>query len=252
MKRITKNIEPQALSDFKVLEPHASWKTGFKTNAGKEPNNEVRDALYIEQNGLCVYCEIDLKDGLGRSLDDFRVEHFYPENPKPEDARGDGVNYALYWGNMFGCCHGGSVKTVVDSADRHSSPDFHCDVPKSNNDWTGEILNPIVDIPESPLIFSFNEEGNMFVCNERCPPPLVDKATRTIELLNIDSEKLRKFRKGTIDKIKEQLMGVPINLLDQEMKDLAACYLLPDQDGCLEAFYSTIRWYLGPMAEEII
>ena len=79
MKRITKNIEPQALSDFKALEPHASWKTGFKTNAGKEPNNEVRDALYKEQNGLCVYCEIDLKDGLGRSC-------LLYTSPSPRDA----------------------------------------------------------------------------------------------------------------------------------------------------------------------
>lgn len=250
MKQIIKKDEPEELSIYRNKNPLDDWKNGFKKNAGKEPNDRVREALYDEQYGLCVYCEIDLKNGRGQATNDFRVEHFYPENPREEDKRNDGINYALYWPNLFGCCTGGNAKYVVDKVERYSNPDFHCDVPKGNKDLTREILNPISDIPLSPQIFDFDEEGGISVSNDRYPDDILEKARNTISYLNLDSTKLRRFRKSTINMLREQITFDSNEIMLLSMKELAECHIVPNGKNELTAFYSTIRWYLSPGLEE--
>ena len=252
MKKIVKGIEPDVLQEFRDQNPYSDWKTGFKRNAGKYANSQIRETLIHEQKGLCVYCEIDLKDGKGMALHDFRVEHFFPENPKPADRKDDGINYALHWPNMFGCCTGGNSRDVVDPNERYSNPDYNCDVPKSNHNWTQELLNPLTDIPAFPPLFSFNEEGHMSISQE-CSSTARAKAQHTISLLNLDSVKLRRFREAIIQKLREQISYIsPDALTPETLGELARSHLIPDQYGVISAFFSTIRWYLGPMAEEVL
>ncbi|EGQ9962151.1 retron Ec78 anti-phage system effector HNH endonuclease PtuB [Vibrio cholerae] len=258
MKKITKNVEPESLRLYRASNPNDDWKTGFKRNAGQDPNKEVKQALLLEQKHLCVYCEIDLKSGMGYANDDFRVEHFYPENPKDEDKRYDGINYALTWSNMFGCCHGGSMSTVVDKNERFTNPDVSCDVNKKNNDWTADLLNPLTDIPAFPSVFSFDENGNIFVNEDIQDPEIARKASKTIELLSLDSQRLIKLRKNAIDdliiKINE-LSGENFSdefLFDAVLEQLASELLLCDKESSLVPFFSSIRWYLGPAAEKIL
>ncbi|QLK46738.1 TIGR02646 family protein [Vibrio owensii] len=252
MKKIKKCDEPESLREYREANPQDDWKKGFKPNAGKQPNIDVRKALLNEQKGLCVYCEIDLKDGEGNAINDFRVEHFYPENPIEDDKRNDNVNYALHWPNMFGCCTGGSVRSVVDSAIRYTNPDFSCDVDKGNKDWTDRLLNPLVDIPAFPPIFEFNEDGNIGVKSD-CPQEIKDKAEHSVHLLKLDSDRLIKFRKSIVDKLREQLDELvnsgPMEL-DDAMELLAESHLSEDSLGNYQAFFSTIRWYLGMDAEK--
>lgn len=254
MKKITKSNEPDALNEYRELNPIDDWKKGFKRNAGKQPNIDVRQALLSEQKGLCVYCEIDLKDGGGNAINDFRVEHFYPENPKPEDKRNDSINYALHWPNMFGCCTGGNTKSVVDSDIRYTNPEFSCDVDKANNDWTSQLLDPLLDIPAFPPIFEFNEDGNMSVKAD-CPNTIKTKAEHSIILLKLDSSRPVKFRQSTIEKLRAQLMELTeVGQIEFEeaMKILAESHLSKDKDGNYQAFFSTIRWYLGPDGENYL
>lgn len=251
MKIIKKGDEPNLLSIYKRENPNSDWKNGFRQNAGAEANQSVRDALKNEQFGLCVYCEIDLKDSGGIGFDDFRVEHFFPENPKAGESRGDGINYALHWPNLFGCCTGGNVPHVVESEERYSNPHTHCDVPKMNNDWTAIILDPTVDIPAFPSLFEFNEEGTISV-SDSCPQEIKEKANKSIEYLKLNTKKIERFRSATIQKIRDELLSFPEENLPAVLNELSEAYLCPDNNGKLSPFFSTIRWYLGPAAEDVL
>ncbi|MBL5931787.1 retron Ec78 anti-phage system effector HNH endonuclease PtuB [Lelliottia amnigena] len=251
MKKIRKGDEPQLLSEYKLANPNSDWKNGFRQNAGFEAIKSVTNNLKTQQFGLCVYCEIDLKDAGGIGYDDFRVEHFFPENPKQNESRNDGINYALHWPNLFGCCTGGNTPYVVDREERYSNPDSHCDVPKSNNDWTAIILDPIADIPAFPSLFEYTESGIISV-SSHCPEDKIQKTHSTIEYLNLNSNKIEKFRGAIIQKIREELLSFPAENIQEALNELSKVYLLPNGNERLSPFFSTIRWYLGPVAEEVL
>ncbi|OMO23148.1 retron Ec78 anti-phage system effector HNH endonuclease PtuB [Vibrio lentus] len=249
MKKINKGEEPPLLDEYKKNNPDDDWKSGFKKNAGKEPNAQVKEYLTKDQLGLCLYCEIDLLSGEGFALDDFRVEHFFPENPAIKQLDND-VNHALEWSNLFGCCCGGNQRYVVDKNNRYTNPDFSCDVDKGNNDWVDLILNPLLEVPAFPLIFDYDEDGYIFVSESKCPDELRDKAHQSIFLLKLNSERLLKFRKKVIDKLREQLVSLTVV---EEMEDDDALYELAETyfEASLKypAFFSLIRWYLTEQAE---
>lgn len=249
MKKINKGIEPYHLAAYKFNYPEDNWKNGFKRNAGKDGNLQVKNALIEDQKGLCAYCEIDLKLGNGLALDDFRVEHFVPENPT-EDIN-DGVNYALSWNNLLGCCSGGNQKSIVDKESRYTNPDFSCDVPKANHNWLGVILNPVNDIPSYPRLFSYDEVTGEIQVDERiCPQEIRGQAEESIIKLKLNSERLVKFRKATLDKLAEQLQTYMLEVEeDVAIRNLAEDYF---NNELIEypAFFTAIRWYLADAAED--
>lgn len=240
-------MEPELLEQFRRENPDSDWKKGFKGNAGVEANNQVKNALIRDQKGLCAYCEIDLKCGNGQALDDFRVEHFFPENPAVPRQ----FNYALDWNNLLGCCSGGNSKSVVDSAQRFTKPDFSCDVPKANHDWTNEILNPLDDIPVFPCLFSFDEnKGEILVNSQNSEGELKRKAENSITFLNLNANRLVKFRKAVFEELAEQISKYIVEFgEDETLSILADTYFSIDGDEMYPAFYTAIRWYLGDMAE---
>lgn len=257
MKKILKGNEPYGLLKYKNTYPDDGWKKGFTRNAGAEANHEVKSALISDQGGICAYCEIDLKDGRGFALNDFRVEHFYPENPQPEDRRNDDINYALFWPNLLGCCTGGNTKYVVDAHRRYTNPEFCCDVDKSNHDWTALILNPITDIPKFPALFSFDFTNGKIMVAESCPADLKAKAEQSIALLKLNTSKLREFRVEVISILTEQLFTeADIDIDDEEiqrrMETLARAYLIRDANNILQPFFSTVRAFLGATAETVL
>ena len=248
MKKTKKGLEPRSFFEFKEANPDADWKNSFRNNAGQGAIDEVKKTLLNEQYGLCIYCEVDLKNAGGNGYDDFRVEHFFPENPKIEDKRNDGINYALYWPNLFGCCSGGNEKYVIDSAERYSNPDFHCDVPKSNKEWTSLILDPTIDVPAFPSLFEFDEEGTIFA-SRICPDEFKTKVNNTIVFLNLNSSKLKRFRAAIISSVRGFISD---QNFASSLEDLAKIYLLPNGSNNLSPFFTTIRWYLGPVGEDIL
>lgn len=257
MKKILKGNEPDGLLEYKNTYPDDNWKKGFTRNAGAEANREVKHALITDQGGICAYCEIDLKDAGGRALNDFRVEHFYPENPRPEDRRNDDINYALFWPNLLGCCTGGNTRYVVDAHRRYTNPEFCCDVDKSNHDWTALILNPITDIPAFPTLFSFDFENGSIMVAESCPAELKSKAEKSINLLKLNTPKLREFRVEVISILTEQLFAAAdIDIDDEEiqrrMETLARAYLIRDANNKLQPFFSTVRALPGVAAETVL
>ncbi|HGM5491251.1 TPA: retron Ec78 anti-phage system effector HNH endonuclease PtuB [Serratia fonticola] len=254
MKKTLKRNEPQSLINYRLMYPNDDFKKGFRKNAGAEGNREVNKALITEQGGICIYCEIDLKDANGRAINDFRVEHFFPEKPQVKDQRNDNINYALHWPNLFGCCTGGNAPYVIDAERRYTNPEFCCDVDKANHDWTDQILDPLTEIPAFPPLFEFNEIGEMKVSDDTCPENIKQKSRQTIELLNLDTPKLQKFREEVIFNLKQQIFNeFDINIdINERMETLARSYLTQNDSGMLQPFFSTIRWFLGPVAEKVL
>ncbi|MFT4927488.1 MAG: hypothetical protein ACI8WB_003599 [Phenylobacterium sp.] len=252
MKKVNKGIEPPLLNTYRTDNPDDNWKKDFKPN-NPDGDKAVKRALLADQRMLCAYCEIDLKLGHGIGLDDFRVEHFHPENPHNPPP-----NYALDWQNMLGCCSGGNARGVTNSNTRFTSPDHSCDVPKGNHVWDDLILNPLHDVPTFPRLFKFAEQDDdganyspIVVDETRCPVSFQNKAQSTIDRLHLNANRLKRFRFTAIDTLKEQLIELEQQMSEEEaLEELAQLYFPEDANEPWPAFFTTIRWYLADVAEQ--
>ena len=246
MKKVSKGSEPAKLAAFRNRNPHSEW-AAFKSN--KLAKQELQQKVKGDQGGLCAYCEINLKEADSSGEADFRVEHFHPKSDNSTP-----YNWHLDWQNLLGCCHGGSQSNVVESNDRFSSPDHSCDVPKADNDWDQIILNPI-SIPSSSCLFSFaRADGSISVNHATCDQENVDKvkAQATIDNLRLDSPRLRRLRKATLDGVNAslgQLMQQGLSIEDARAQ-LAKGLLKKNSDGHWPRFFSSLRDYLGDAAEQ--
>jgi uncharacterized protein (TIGR02646 family) len=250
MKKVNKSmLVPQGLDDYLQENPNDTW--GDFRNNDQAAHKVVQNTLRSDQRGLCAYCEIDLARYHGVGHDDFRVEHFHPKKRPPEPP----PNWDLEWHNLLAVCRGGSEKYLGDNS-RSTSPDHSCDVPKNEQNLTGVILNPLEDIPAFPPIFEFDESGGMQVALN-CPELLRDKAEKTIQYLHLDlranviSHRLRRLRKAVIDNLRNQIMA-ELSMGKTEIEaasELAEIYFSSQQNSQWPAFFSCIRWYLGPSAE---
>lgn len=151
MKKVNKSGVPERLGNYLEANPNDTWEQ-LRGNA-RDVYDAIKAQLRVDQRGLCAYCEIDLADGHGVGLDDFRVEHFHPKSPHTPPP-----NRSLGWSNLLGVCTGGNAKGICLPS-RFSSPDHSCDVPKGDLDWTALILNPLTDIPSFPMLFRFDESS---------------------------------------------------------------------------------------------
>ena len=251
MKKVVKNSqEPGLLAQYRNNNPDDNWKKGFKPNS-PDGYTQVKQQLIDDQKGLCAYCEIDLKQGHGKGLDDFRVEHFHPETPHNPPP-----NHALDWNNMLGCCSGGNAKYVTESDERFTSPDHSCDVPKGNKNLTASILNPIQDIPAFPRLFKFKEQGEdagmMEIDLELCPEHHQQKAQQSMAELNLNAKRVKRFRSTVINQLREAFQhNLESGMTEDEaLRDLAELYFPVQANQHWPAFFTTIRWYLADMAEE--
>jgi len=209
MKTCLKGAVPILLEQYQIDNPSADWEQ-FK-NECQQGYKDVQDQLYLDQGNLCCYCEIDTKQGLGVGNDDFRVEHFHPKSNKSEKSNIDNAsrNWALDWQNMLGCCHGGSINTVIDNETRFvpKHAERHSDVLKGNLIWDDEILNPL-KIPAFPILFQANRrDGSLSVHEDNCHDAEVDivRANNCLhpEKLNLNSAHLNSLRKATLDALNE-------------------------------------------------
>lgn len=251
MKKILKGDEPDLLARYKHNNPNNTWDQFRNSNARK---NAVKFDVRNHQGGLCAYCEIDLKltEPANIERDDFRIEHFHPKNPEIDNTTDH--NWHLDWNNLIGCCHGGSERNVTDAANRFTSPESSCDVPKGNNNWDDEILNPLY-LPAFPALFSFGRsDGSIYVNAINCQTANMDsiKAQQSINLLRLDSGRLNRFRKKVLDNVNVQLRNRVADgmSLEDARAELAHRLLRKNDEGCWPAFFTAIRSYLGDAAEQ--
>ncbi len=246
MKKIFKGTEPSLLSTYRSTYPNNKW-VQFRNNNKRRIQTQVQ--LKNDQNGICAYCEIDLreKDATGES--DFRVEHFHPK-----DDSSTSHNWNLDWNNLLGCCHGGSQRNVTDAIIRFSSHDNSCDIPKKNKNLDGVILNPL-QLPAFPALFSCNRSSGLLIVNvANCQQAGVaeTKAQQTICELKLDAPRLNRFRATVLNALYSQLQlklstG---STLEQACSQLAQAHLCKNSQQHWPAFFTSIRSYLGKEAEQ--
>ena len=252
MKRVYKRDEaPPLLTRYKEKFPHETWEHFRRHCRGGYP--QVKQAILEDQHYLCAYCEISIKLAEEEGeLDDFRVEHFHPKS----DTLGDGHNFHLDWRNLVGVCHGGSQQNIPEADKRYSKykSDRSCDVPKAGKEITSDLLNPM-HIPAQERIFRYIEfTGKRAVDENSCPKHLKRRAENTIKELNLNAPRLMRMRKTVINELREEIeLAVARGEdLEEVLNYLAQTSLLPDIDNRDLPFFSTIRWYLGEAAENII
>ena len=226
MKRVQKSPdEPELLARYKQRYPHDTWEKFH--HRSRDGYRQVKRQLLRDQHGLCAYCEINIKltDEEDR-VDDFRVEHFHPKVGTEREER----NYHLEWKNMLGACHGGSQPKVAEADYRFSKvkEDRSCDVPKGGKFINAEILNPL-QIPAKEMLFCFDSFSGAMSVDKR-------------------------LRKAVIEVLQEQVaeltgQGVPI---EEALDQLARELLIPNSDNNYLAFFTTMRWFLGEAAENVL
>ena len=202
--------------------------------------------MISDQNGLCAYCEIDLKQTSSPTpLDDFRVEHFIPKSQNPPP------NWALEWNNLIGVCHGGRQRGVVDENQRFG--DASCDACKGGENLQGIILNPL-DLPVDRIfryeLTSLDEKGKMMVDLQNCPQEIQAQAQHSIDKLQLNVERLRRMRAAVIESLIEQIsiMTSSGKEISEVMETLLRSQLRKSNDSW-PAFFSTIRCFFGEEAE---
>lgn len=252
MKKCSKGIAPDLLALYQFENPNATWEQ-FKSEC-QEGYQALQEQLRLDQGNLCCYCEIDTKQGFGMGIDDFRVEHFHPKSATDESHS----NWSLDWQNMLGCCHGGSERYVTDNATRFVTEhtERHSDVLKANFIWDDEILNPL-QIPVFPILFKANrKDGRLSVHNNDCRDAgvSIEKVNNCLhpEKLNLNSDRLNSLRKATLDALNEQItMALSSGLtIEDAMVNLAKAQLCKNNNGHWPPFFTTIRSYLGQIAEK--
>lgn len=252
MKRVYKTPEtPEGLKRYSLRFPHETWERFRRFT--RRGYREVKQQLLQDQHGLCAYCEISimLADD-EESVDDFRVEHFYPKG----ETNFKQHNYHLDWQNLLGVCHGGSQPNVEDPEWRFSSRriDRSCDVLKGGKLISGRILNPL-QIPAEVRLFRYNEhDGRMIVDEATCPKELRKRAKNTIRELNLNAPRLMRMRLEVIRFLQDEVeAGLSCGEPFENILPLLAEHLLqPNEQGNYAPFFTLLRWYLGSEAETFL
>ncbi len=246
MKKVSKGIEPEKLNVYRQVNPTNTWE---EFTSKKSRRKGAQESLKADQGGLCAYCEIDLLDASDQGKADFRVEHFHPKSDTTTSH-----NWHLDWANLLGCCHGGSQKDIASSNERFTSPDHSCDVLKGQKNLDGLILNPLT-LPAFPRLFSCERLNGAFSVDiENCRQSSIEinKAQNTINELCLDTNRLRCFRKASLNQLNDQMQNLLSNgfSISEARERLAKSHLRKNKKGRWPTFFTSIRSYLGKEAEQ--
>ena len=250
MKRIRELNKPTlGLAEYRdAIGDDANWE-GFRDHNVGASHNELIEKLIDVQHGLCGYCEINLTEI------DRQIEHAIP--------RGDlqhGASREVDITNMIACCKGGT-SPVFASSERSSDEDRYLEPVKDNmscGQAKGDLNNAnFLDprkLPALPSLTKVLVNGRIEVDEEACKSEGIPAArvTRTIEILNLNAERLRSAREKQWNDLEEEAdqIGDPddSDIMDAWMRSV----LMPDDAGRLVSFFTTARSYFGPPAGRVL
>ena len=227
------------LSDYLAVETENPNWDGFKSHWDGNAYRDLRGELTNVQHGLCGYCEIDLTDT------DRQVEHVVPRSDCVQ-----GELRELDFRNLIACCKGGTARG--EDKDRYLKP-----VPRNRScgeakgDYTdGTFMDPR-ELPALPSLVRVLDDGAIEVDAAACAAQEVpeDRVTSTIQVLNLNAERLRVTRRQHWDALHDawgESFGGPDLILRA-----ASSELLP-RDGQLRKFFTTSRCYFGPVADRVL
>ena len=165
MKYIEKQSPPDVYKQY-ACRRGSSFKDLSNPN-NREIKSCLRNSLLMEQGYICCYCGQEINE------DNSVIEHLKNKDYHP--------NLQLDYSNLACSCKGGQDK-------RAKNPQYplYCDANKGNLDI---FIYPVDSVCESK--FEFDDEGNIFGLDE--------SSKKTIQVLNLNNEKLKNQRKNAID-----------------------------------------------------
>lgn len=242
MKRIRSLAEcPPGLAAYVAEEPDGlrDWE-GFRSHAAGASYRELVESLVETQHGLCGYCEIDVQER------DRQIEHVVPQSDR---VRGSAL--ALDHGNMIACCKGGTLQTDDDT--RRLDP-------VRRNRSCGEAKDNLVDadfidprsLPDLPSVTRVSFDGRLEADPAACDMSGIDvrKVERTIEILGLNTERLRRARESRWIALSES--WAPVLAHAEIMEAAAQGELFPDRGNRLRRFFTTSRSYFGTYGERVL
>ena len=245
MKRVRVLPDPTpGLAEYLDSVDNPSWDEFGAHNAG-ESLRELRATLARSQHHICAYCEIDIWKSRRQ------VEHVIPRSDE-----GAGERMALDVSNMAACCMGGTVRVVGsgagDDGDYYRAPIRHnmsCGQAK-NNRYDDAFIDPR-EIPAVPSLMSVHGDGLIEADERACQAAGLSAhaVTRTIDMLNLNAERLRVARSKWRNALLEESRHVEN---EGSMSAWIRSLLTPNADGQLLRFFTTSRCFFGPMAERIL
>ena len=219
----------------------ANWDEFRSRNSGAS-YRELRESLTQNQHGICGYCEIVINDWRRQ------VEHVVPQSDD-ENGKKKAVDIA----NMVACCMGGTVQ--IDDEDSFLRPVRHnisCGQGKGNEN-DGNFVDPRT-LPALPSLLRVVDNGQIEADETICE--LVgfpaDRVARTIEILNLNAERLRLQREKRWIGLQEESGQIDDPDNTDMMKSWIHHLLTPDENDRLNPFFTTTRSYFGTLAEPIL
>ncbi|WP_338453946.1 retron system putative HNH endonuclease [Aeromonas veronii] len=254
MKKISKSLPPNPLTNFAAENPLASWDPDFRGHNQSRDYKDVRGLMLHDQGGLCGYCESKVIDQLEHKQ---RVEHFHD---KSDQSDLNAHNWGLDWQNVFAVCVGGSDadKTI------HPLPDnLSCDAHKGhlkgelNEAPEGYLLNPLT-MPSSPCLFIFDKRTGELKANPAtCADvdiadnrfaTVQELVENTIRILNLNCSRLTAQRLEVLNAYNQAIKIAKI-------KDDKQCFAKLSErwfGSKWPAFFTTRRLLLGSHAESYL
>lgn len=203
MKHIDKQSEPVEVTDWKVRNPHATFKDLRHEHSfpgAVAARLALRAALLTEQKGLCCYCETRIDNG------DFHIEHFRPKDPALFPY------LQLTYDNLHACCRKNAP----------GGPEEYCGHKKAN-EFSDLLVSPLET--DCGSHFRYDAMGGIFANDER--------GRETISILKLDSVLLCRSRKNLIEEFED--------MTEAEFGEEVAHHLNPDANP-LGEFYTTIEY----------
>ena len=250
MKRILARNKPTlGLAEYlAALGDDANWN-GFRDYNASASYNELIEKLIDVQHGLCGYCEINLTEL------DRQIEHIIPRRD-PQQGASKEVDIT----NMIACCKGGT-SPVFASSERSSDEDRYFE-PVKDNMSCGQAKEDLNDadfleprkLPALPSLTKVLVDGRIEVDEKACESEDIPttRVTRTIEILNLNAERLKLAREKQWNNLEEEAdqIGDPDN--SDIMEAWIRSVLMPDDAGQLVSFFTTTRSYFEPLAERVL
>jgi uncharacterized protein (TIGR02646 family) len=221
MKYIKKGKEPKSLT------VHRDHTVGSKYEA----KPDWRKGLCKEQGYICAYCMKRIEHEEGKSA--MQIEHYISRRI----SKHENLNLDLRWENMLGVCNGISGK------------ESHCDKVKEADKLN--LLNPL-NTKQSEVIITYSLFGEILPNTQ--DEDLHQKIAEDLDcILNLNNEKLRDYRRETIDRAKEILKEKYPNgnwtlvQIDQEIE-----YWKTKKDGKYQPFCQAAIWFLEKRKSKLI
>ncbi len=245
MKRIRALENPTpGLAAYKEQELDGATWEGFGSHAGSsDAKRELMTALEELQHGLCGYCEAGFPSQ-GRQL-----EHVVARS----DTARCGPERELDQTNIIACCEGGQRSSAGDRRTRRrvsgGRDRLSCGQKKGDNADV-DFLDPRA-LPSSPAVMRVLTSGEIVPDKAACAVAGIDPVhvAKTIDVLGLNVARLREARLAQRELALEDHASCGG---EGEVRTAAENWLLPDRDGRLPAFFTTVRSVFGQAGEQVL